>query len=159
MNLAATFCDLGRYDNAKSIFSEILAATPKNRSQPDLLLGRLANRHAESGKIYAENNLPQEAITEYKRALALFEKMPDVKIALGILYFETQQMEQATYEFQDTVRLFPNVADAHLWLGITLWKMNHRDLAIRSWEASKKLDSSNPISDAFLQFSQKSPES
>jgi tetratricopeptide (TPR) repeat protein len=154
LNLSATFCDLGRYDDAKSVFSEILAATPKNKKHPDLVLGRLANRHAECGNLYAENSLPHEAINEYKRALALYEKMPDVKIALGQLYFETNQMERALYEFQDAIRMFPDDAEAHLWLGITLWKIGRRDHAYRSWEASRNLDPTNSLSAAYLAFAQ-----
>jgi type IV pilus assembly protein PilF len=154
LNLSATFCDLGRYDDAQSVFSEILAITPKNKKHPDLVLGRLANWHTNCGKLYAENDLPHEAIVEYKRALSLFEKMPDTKVALGVLYFETNQLERALYEFQDSVRLFPAEPQAHLWLGITQWKMNRRGQAIQSWETSKKLDDSSGVSEAYLQFSQ-----
>lgn len=159
LNLSATFCDIGWYNDAKSVFSEILATTPKNKKQPDLVLGRLANRHAECGHLYAENDMPHEAIIEYKRAIALFEKMPDVKVALGILYFETNQLEHALYEFQDSIRTFPNEPQAHLWLGITLWKLNRRDHAIRSWETSQKLDDSGGVSAAYLKFSQQARES
>ncbi|MEI6397825.1 MAG: tetratricopeptide repeat protein [Pseudomonadota bacterium] len=157
LNLSATFCDLGRYDDAKSVFSEILATTPLNKKQPDLVLGRLANQHAECGHLYAQSNLPHEAINEYKRALALYERMPDVKIALGQLYFTTAQYDRALYEFQDAIRMFPDEAEAHLWLGVCLWKMERRDHAVSSWETSRNLDASNTLPVTYLKFSQLSP--
>jgi tetratricopeptide (TPR) repeat protein len=156
LNLSATFCDLGRYEDAKSIFSEILAVTPANKKQPDLILGRLANHHAECGNLYAQNNLPHEAINEYKKALAIFEKMADVKLALGQLYLKTNQMDRAIYELQEAVRTFPDEAESHLWLGICLWKAGRPDEATRCWEAARNLDDSNTLASAYLNFSQKS---
>lgn len=156
LNLSATFCDLGRYDDAKTVFSEILASTPTHKKQPELVLGRLANHHAECGHLYAQNNLPHDAINEYKRALSLYERMPDVKIALGQVYFRTNQMDRALYEFQDAVRMFPDEAEAHLWLGVCLWKMDRKDQAMRSWETSRNLDDSTGLPQAYLSFAQRS---
>ena len=159
LNLSATFCDLGRYDEARSVFSEILAATPSSKKHPDLVLGRLANQHAECGHLYEQNNLPHDAINEYKRALALYEKMPDVKIALGQVYFRTNQMDRALYEFQDAIRAFPDEAEAHLWLGITLWKLDRREHAIRSWETARNLDDTGSMAAAYLRLSQQNKNS
>ncbi|MEI6832826.1 MAG: tetratricopeptide repeat protein [bacterium] len=155
LNLSATFCDLGRYEEAKSIFSEVLAVTPQNRKHPDLVLGRLANQHAECGNLYAQNNMPLDAINEYRRALSIFEKMPDVKLALGQLYIKTGQLERATYELQEAVRMFPDEAQAHLWLGICMWKAGTRDQAVRAWEVARSLDESeNSTASTYLKFSQ-----
>jgi tetratricopeptide (TPR) repeat protein len=155
LNLSATFCDLGRYDDAKTVFSEILASTPTHKKQPELVLGRLANHHAECGHLYAQNNLPHDAINEYKRALSLYERMPDVKISLGQVYFRTNQMDRALYEFQDAVRMFPDEAEAHLWLGVCLWKMDRKDQAVRSWETSRNLDDTAGPAQAYLSFAQR----
>ena len=155
LNLSATFCDLGRYDDAKSIFTEILSQTPANKKHPDLVLGRLANHHAECGSLYAENNLPLDAITEYKKALALYDKMPDVKISLGRMYLKTNQIDRALYEFQDAVRSFPDEPEAHLWLGICHWKMGRHDQAASSWESARNLAPDFSLATAYLRFSKK----
>ena len=152
LNLSATFCDLGRYDEAKSVFAEVLAQTPAGKKQPDLVMGRLANHHAACGVLYAENNLPYEAINEYKKALSLYERMPDVKIALGQLYLNTNQLDRALYEFQDAIRSFPDEPEAHLWLGICLWKLNRKDQAVRSWETCHNLDAGSRAAEAYLKF-------
>jgi len=155
LNLSATFCDLGRYEDAKSVFSEVLAVTPSNKKQPDLILGRLANQHAECGHLYLQNNLPLEAIAEYKRALAIYDKMPDVKVALGQLYLKTNQLDRAMYELQEAVRMFPDDYDSHLWLGICFWKSGMRDQAVRAWEAARSIEEpENTLASAYLRFSQ-----
>jgi tetratricopeptide (TPR) repeat protein len=153
LNLSATFCDLGRYEDAKTIFSEILAQTSENKKHPDLVLGRLANHHAACGLLYDQNNLPMDAIDEYKKALSLYERMPDIKLSLGKMYFKTNQIDRAIFEFQDAVRNFPNDHEAHLWLGICNWKMGRTDIAIRSWETAKSLAPELSAADAYLKFS------
>ena len=160
LNLSATFCDLGRYEEAKSIFSEVLAVTPQNKKYPDLVLGRLANQHAECGNLYAQNNMAAEAINEYRRALSIFEKMPDIKLALGQLYLKTGQLERATFELQETARMFPDEPQAHLWLGICLWKSGTRDQAIRAWEIARSLDETEKsTAETYLKFSQQAASS
>ncbi len=76
LNLAATFCDLGKYDDAKAVFTEVLSVTPPNKKQPELIMGRLANQHAASGDLYEQSGLFLDAIAEYRKALAMFERMP-----------------------------------------------------------------------------------
>lgn len=157
LNLSVTFCDLGRYEDAKGVFAEVLSVTPTNKKHPDLILGRLANQHAECGHLYLQNNMPLEAIHEYKRALSVYEKMPDIKLALSQLYLKTGQHDRAMYELQEAVRMFPDEPDAHLWLGICLWKSGIKDQAIRSWEVARALeDSENNPAAAYLKFSQQS---
>lgn len=155
LNLSATFCDLGRYEDAKIIFSEVLASTPAGKKQPDLILGRLANHHAECGRLYAQNHMPLEAIHEFKRALSIYEKMPDVKVALGQLYLKTNQMERAVYELQEAVRMFPDEPEPYLWLGICFWKSGRKTDAVTAWESSRSLeDSTTSLAATYLHFSQ-----
>src|SRR5690606_25479675 len=57
VNLAATLCDLSRYDEANEVFAKLSEATGEsdakgNRVIPELIKGRIANQHAENGKLY-----------------------------------------------------------------------------------------------------------
>lgn len=154
LNLSVTFCDLGRYDEAHSIFSEILSRAPANKKQPDLVLGRLANHHAACGSLYEQSGFVTEAIGEYRRALSLYERMPDVRISLGKLLFRSGQHERALQEFQNVANDFPNEAEAHLWLGITQWKLGQSDQAKRFWETAQALGTGDGIPNAYLKMSQ-----
>lgn len=158
LNLAATFCDLGRYDDAKAIFTEVLSATPPNRKQPDLVLGRLANHHSECGKLYEQSGLMAEAMAEYRRALSLFERMPDVRLALARLLFRGGQYERAGGEFQLVCNQFPDEYEAHLWSGIVNWKLGNTDLAHRQWQTAASLQGGNGVAAAYLRLSQESKD-
>jgi tetratricopeptide (TPR) repeat protein len=154
LNLAATFCDLGKYDDAKAVFTEVLASTPTNRKQPDLILGRLANQHADSGKLYEQSGLITEAMMEYKRALSLYEKMPDVRLSLGKLLFKTGQVDKALKEFQTVANQFPDEHEAQLWSGISNWKLGNVDLAHRQWQTAVSLQGGSGVSAAYLRIAQ-----
>lgn len=154
LNLAATFCDVGRYDEAKAVFSEVAAATPKHKKVPELVMGRLANHHAECGSLYEQSGMPREAIEEYKRALALYERMPDVRLALGKLYFRSQQLDRALEEFRNIVNQFPDEHDAHLWLGLTHWKLGNTEQAQRQWQTAHSVGGSVGAAEAYLKLLQ-----
>ena len=49
LNLAATLCDLSRYDDARNVFVRLKALVDPKKKQPNLVLGRLADRHAKNG--------------------------------------------------------------------------------------------------------------
>lgn len=154
LNLSVTFCDLGRYDDARAIFSEILSRTPANKKQPDLVLGRLANHHAACGSLYEQSGFVTEAMNEYKTALVLYERMPDVRLSLGKLLFRTGQYKLALQEFQTVASDFPDEADAHLWLGITQWKLGQPEQAKRFWETAQSLGTGDGVPTAYLRMSQ-----
>ncbi len=156
LNLAATFCDLGKYDEAKSVFSEIIAATPSNKRQPDLIMGRLANHHANCGKLYEQSGFTNEALAEYKKALSLYERMPDVKIAVGKIYFRTGHFDRALAEFHSVLNHFPNEYDAHLWAGLSNWKLGHVDLAELQWRKALAIRGESGVASAYLKMSQES---
>lgn len=158
LNLAATFCDLGRYDDAKAVFTEILAVTPPNKKQPDLIMGRLANHHASSGALYEQSGFTNEALVEYKRAVSLYERMPDVRLAMGKIYFRSGQYEQALHEFQTVNSQFPDEHDAHLWSGITNWKLGHFDQAHRQWQIAMSLQGGVGVAAAYLRMSQENQQ-
>jgi tetratricopeptide (TPR) repeat protein len=152
LNLAATFCDLGKYDDAKAVFNEINSLTPTNKRQPDLIYGRLANQHAECGKLYEQSGLISEAMSEYKRALALFERMPDVRLSLGKLLFRNGQIDRAVIEFQTVCNQFPDEHEAYLWSGISNWKKGNSDLARRQWQTAVSLQGGHSVAAAYLRF-------
>ena len=159
LNLAATLCDLSRYDEAREVFNKLsLQVNPKKR-QPSLVLGRLANQHAANGASYEESGMAGDAIIEYKKALTLFERMPDVRMALAKLYVRSGQSDKAREEFEEVVKQSPEIADAHTWLGILHYKLGRKDLAKRHWEKAQQIDPNDLSSRAYLKLAREwSPE-
>jgi tetratricopeptide (TPR) repeat protein len=159
LNLAATLCDLSRYDEARAVFQRLSEQVNPKKRQPNLVLGRLANQHAANGAAYEESGMHADAIGEYRKALSLFERMPDVKLALAKLYVRVGQHDKARQEFEEIVRMSPDVAGAHTWLGILYYKLGRRDLARRHWEKAQQVDPNDLSSRAYLKLSRDwSPE-
>ncbi len=139
LNLSILLCDMSEYEEASEVFAQTVAQTKSSRNRPELVMGRLANHHVRCGELYEESALFADAIQEYRKALTLFAKMPDVKLRLGKLYFRTAQREKAQLELEDLVRHFPEDFEAHMWLGIVYHKLGRYDLAKVHWEKSKTL--------------------
>ena len=150
LNLAATLCDLSRYEEAHQVFIKLEEHVGEKQKQPGLVLGRLANLHVLSGQAYEESGMWPEAIQEYRKGLALYDKMPDVKLVLAKLYVRVGQHEKAKKEFEELIVQNPGLADAHTWLGILQYKLGQRDLAKRHWEKAQESSPENSTARAYL---------
>lgn len=159
LNLSATLCDLSRYEEARQVFAHLSEQVNPRKRQPSLVLGRLANQHVANGQAYEESGMHGDAIQEYKKALSLFERMPDVKLALAKLYVRTGQGDRARQEFEEVVKMTPESSDAHNWLGILYYKLGRRDLAKRHWEKAQQADPNDMTARAYIRLSRDwSPE-
>ena len=157
LNLAATLCDLSRYDEARGVFTQLTAQINPKKRQPGLVLGRLANQHVTNGQSYEDTGMFGDAIQEYRKALSLYERMPDVKLALAKLYVRVGQNDKAKQEFEEIVKISPELPDAHTWLGILYYKLGRKDLAKRHWEKAQQVDPNDMTSRAYLKISREWP--
>ncbi|MBM4250876.1 MAG: tetratricopeptide repeat protein [Deltaproteobacteria bacterium] len=152
LNLAATLCDVSRYEEANQVFAKLEERVGDRQKQPGLVLGRLANMHVAAGQAYVESGMLQEAIQEYRKALSLYDKMPDVKLNLAKLYVKVGQHEKAKQEFEELVNECPWLSDAHTWLGILQYKLGQRDLAKMHWEKAQESAPEDSTARAYLKF-------
>lgn len=137
LNLIVCCCDLGMYEEAAELSEEVAKqrVTPTSmQAMPTLVLGRLANMHAQSGRAYEEIGLHLEAIQEYKKALQIYAHMPDVRLQLGKLYFYLGQNDKAMFEFEEIRRTNADSADAKIWLGILSFKLGNLEAAKNYWD-------------------------
>jgi len=153
LNLAATLCDLSQYDEAQKIFQHLSEKVTSRRKQPSLVLGRLANQHAENGRAYEESGMTAEAITAYRKALSLYERMPDVKLSLAKLYLHSGQGDKAKTELEDLLKTMPDHTEAHNWIGIIYYKLGQRDLARHHWEKAQQSAPTNLTTRAYIKMS------
>lgn len=153
LNLASTMCDVSQYDNAREVFEGLSEAMHKDLHVPQLIVGRLANQHAENGRVYAQAGLHNEAIHEYKKALALFPKLPDVKYELAGLYMKEEAFEKARSELEDLVLLQPEMIAAHNLLGLSYYKAGREDLARKQWQTAASLDPDDLTSRLYIKTS------
>ena len=154
LNLAATLSDLSHYEEARDVFTRIMGLIENDRRKPGLVLGRLANQHAATGRMYEENGLPTEAIQEYLKALSLYDHLPDVRLALGKLYCHGGQLDRAQQELEQLVREAPDMAEAHTWLGIVLFRQQNLDGARECWSRAQSMGDRGVAARAYLKVMQ-----
>ncbi len=157
LNLAATLCDLSRYEDARKVFAKLKSQVNPRKKQPSLVLGRLADRHAKNGQAYEESGMHAEAIQEYKKAINLFPNLPDVQLALAKLYIEVDQFNKARTEFEEIIKLYPELGEAHAWLGILYFKQGRKDQAKRHWEQAQQANPNDLSARAFIKISRDWP--
>jgi tetratricopeptide (TPR) repeat protein len=154
LNLVATLCDLSQYEEARNLYSTLIKRVNTRRGLPNLVLGRIANLHAENGRAYEESGLLQDAIQEYRRALSLREDMVDVRLNLARAFLRVGQNEKSKQELEELVRLKQDSAEGHLWLGIVYAKLGDFDRAKSHWETARQLNPRNVSAGAFLKIAQ-----
>jgi len=92
------------------------------------------------GEAKKAKGIPNEAISEYKKALQINPEYKNIYILLGIAYYDEKRIEEATVEFMKALRIDPNCAPGHLALGvIDEEKGNYRD-AINRYKQALKSD-------------------
>ncbi|MBF0440492.1 MAG: tetratricopeptide repeat protein [Oligoflexales bacterium] len=131
--LAVTLCDLGQYEEGLEIFEKTIKQKLSEKRIPSLILGRLANLHAKTGKAYEEIGLFAEAISEYNRSLILLPRMSDVRLALAKLYIKTDQLAKATKELREILNLTDTISETRTLLGMILYKSGQKNEAQNQW--------------------------
>ena len=154
LNLAATLCDLGRYEEARSVFGGLKNAIDPNKKQPLLLLGRLANKHADCGKAYEDSQMLNEAAQEYRKALSLYTELPDVRYRLAKIYMTLGKFEKAKVELETIVKNNPDTCQPLSLLGVIYNKLGKIGLAKDFWLKAQQVDPRDPVSKAYLAITQ-----
>ena len=153
LNLAATLCDLSRYDAAREVFSQLGELVTNASETPNLVTDRLAAHHAENGKLYEMSGMSSAALSEYDRALALNPRLVDIRLSIAKLCAKNNQIEKAKKELDDLLRDFPNLSEARNQLGLLFYRIGRRDDARREWEKALKLDPDSHVARAYVRLS------
>jgi tetratricopeptide (TPR) repeat protein len=153
LNLAATLCDLSKYEEAHEIFSLIHELQEEANPIPKLIVGRIANYHAKIGRLYEKTGMRLEAIEEYRRAKDLFPKMPDVSLALAKLYVEENKLQLAMEELDRLLETEPTFNEARNLLGVIYLKRGQSDRARQTWLEATNFDPQDQIAHAYLRIS------
>ncbi|MDD5434634.1 MAG: tetratricopeptide repeat protein [Nitrospira sp.] len=153
LNLSIVYNELGRYENAQKIFNSAVRTVYKTKKVKDPYIdGKLANEHACLGEQYYYLGRFKEAITEYRKALRLCPKYPDIITQLGLAYRENGEIEAAVETFTNAQNEGPKYVPAFLHLGITYYMKGFVDMAIREWNRALAIDPENQDAKIYLSF-------
>jgi len=143
--------DLGRLDDAARSFeaAERAHAEPV-AGFPAHVAGCLANRHAALGEAYAEAGATDEAIAQYRRAIALGPGFLDLRYRLARLLLDSARALEARDELESVVEKQPDFLDAQATLGLARFLSGDAAGAADVWRACLERRPENVRVEAYL---------
>lgn len=155
LNLAVTYNDLGRYDEAKRIYKAALTRGERSPGGLDpFVKGKIANMHGQVAQAYADAGMTAEAVVELRKAIALCPEFADLRLKLANIYQRTGDVDAAQYELEEAVRARPTYLPARLALGVIKLQRGHKAQAIEQWEAVLREEPDNSAAKMYLRMAQ-----
>ncbi len=145
--LAVADLDLGDGPGASKIFSEMLAS-----------FGDTATIHMYFGQAYGRSDFQDDAVAEFKKAIAADDKLPGVHYSLAAAYLSTSgnsKLPEAEAELRKEIALSPKYAAAYAALGHLLAQQHDAATQLEAESDLKRATELDPTSpDGFLYLGQ-----
>ena len=153
LNLAVTYNDLGRYEAARQIHSQVRKLGSAGPMQIDpFARGRIANMHADIGQAYAEAGIVHEAVEQYQKAVQLCPSFADLRARLGNLYREAGDLQRAREQYEAAKSANPKYVHARVLLGITLFSLGDSAGALSEWREVLVSDPENKSAQMYVRM-------
>jgi tetratricopeptide (TPR) repeat protein len=104
--LVRVYTKKGQYEKGNEVFREL------EQAHPDSVFV-----HILRGESYDLQERLDEALEEFKKAIALAPVMPKLHFGLGYVFWEQKRFKEAAAEFSEELRLNPHSAPAAYYLG------------------------------------------
>jgi Tfp pilus assembly protein PilF len=153
LNLAVTYNEQGLYDEARRVHEHATSHQSAEGKQIEpFARGKLSNMHADLGQAYAELNMPDKAIAEYREALDLSPSFADVRTRLGQLLKDCGRLDDAEAELERVKRDRPGYVPARISLGANYFAKNDKIAARREWSDVLEIDPENRTARMYLRM-------
>ena len=96
--------------------------------------------HGSLGHAYQELGRLDEAIEEYKRAIAIYQDDYKAHYNLGVVYGQQGALDTAVQSYQRAIQINPAYPNAHFNIGIIFQKQGRTDKAIGHFRKVTELD-------------------
>lgn len=145
LNLAVTYNDMGRYAEAKELYLSALTSSTRPGVKIDaFVMGKLANMYREIAEVFASSGAFDEAISEYRRALALRPTFIDIRLRLAQTLRDAGRAPDALRELKTILAQNPDYTPARLHQGLTLFSTGDSAGAIAELAAIIEQHGSDP---------------
>jgi len=145
--LAVADLDLGDGPGATKIFSEMLAS-----------FGDTAAIHMYFGQAYGRSDFQDDAVAEFKKAIAADDKLPGIHYSLAAAYLSTSgnsKLPEAEAELKKEIALSPKYAASYAALGHLLAQQHDPATQLEAETDLKRATELDPTSpDGFLYLGQ-----
>jgi tetratricopeptide (TPR) repeat protein len=151
LNLMVTYNELGKYDDAREIYSRI---RERAQAQPadGFVKGKIANLHAQLSQAYLDAGMRVEAIRELEKAVGLCPGFADLRTRLGVLLQESGNLPRAREELEAARDANPKYVHARLTLGVLLLCLGENERAQVEFEAAVALDPASKSAQTYLRI-------
>jgi len=152
LSLSITLNDMGKYEEAKSVYQRASASISAtgDLSRGSLFRGKIANLHAELGGLYVALGQNEDAVREYRKALSVAPEFPDLRVRLAVALRDAGRMEEALAEVDRVLEKRPGEVSALVQQGILLYLLGKKENARRSWEEALFRDPLNKLVQLYL---------
>src|SRR5207302_7539560 len=142
LNLAIVCNDLGQYERAQQVYGDAVARTRSkqlrdpNGDEPldGYTRGKIANLHAAVGDGYLSVRRPNDAASEYRRALSLCPTFVDLRLKLASALRESGDVDGALAEYRLAVQHAPAYVPARVARGAAVAAGGQLDEAVQEGE-------------------------
>ena len=125
--LGYDYYNLGRYDEVLSLVSRYETVLPKEPNFPLL-----------AGHVHRQNQLLQQAIDDFTRALQKDPNMTEALVSRGYVRNDMQDAQAAILDFQPALKANPNSGIAHLGLAYSYLQLHRSREALEETTAAEK---------------------
>ena len=151
--------DLGRTEEAEEAFHQAASHSSESDSRyPAHVASNLANHHALLGAAYAEAGAMEEAIEQYRRAVALGPRFADIRYRLARVLLEAGQVLDARDELEQVTKDRPNFVDAQASLGLARYLSGDTVGAQQVWRECLAARPRNVRVEAYLAMLERNTE-
>jgi len=154
LNLAVTYNEQGMYDEARRVHEHAMSlqsSEGKHVIEP-FARGKLSNMHADLGQAYAELQMFDKAITQYREALDLNPSFADVRTRLGQLLKDCGRFDDAQVELERVKRERPGYVPARISLGAVYFAKNDKSTAKGEWTEVLAIDPENRTAQMYVRM-------
>jgi tetratricopeptide (TPR) repeat protein len=151
LNLMVTYNELGKYDAARRVYTQVRARSGETTLDP-FIRGRIANMHAEISQAYLDAKLIAEAIRELQKAVALCPQFADLRVRLGLLCRDVGDLAGAHEHLQAARASNPRYVHGRLALATLLLGLGDREGARAEFEAVLEIDPDEKTAKMYLRL-------
>ncbi len=156
VGLSILLNDMGKYDEAKKVFTQAQALLDqKKQIIPTLNIEeKFATKHIELGDLYLQYKRFDSAAEQYLKAQQLSHKKSDVSMLIAECYEQAGQKDKAIRELKTILQNNMKLIRPRLKLGLILYNSNMIAEAVDQWENILRLEPKNDEALRYLKMAQ-----